>query len=378
MSRSAGESPGRQNPSSPRSPSGATPPSGGAPDEIPPNEIDLDDFAAVIDVRPAGIRARSVAGSTNVPLDTLLDDPIGHVPEHGGRLLFVCDMGLRSRIAARRFAELGFDACSMSGGLEAWAHAGRPLEDDISLDAEARDRYDRHIKLADIGVSGQVRIGRAVVTVVGLGGLGVPAASYLAAAGVHTLRLVDRDVVDLSNLHRQPMYRTADVDSAKAVVLGHRLHELNPLVRIEAHEDYVTDRSADELLGGSDVIVDATDRFDARYAVSDAGQRLGIPVVFAAAHRWEGQIAVFMPGGPCYRCVFPTQPDPSVALDCSVTGILGSVVATLGAMQATETLRLLAGVEVAGDRLTLFDGRNQRTDAVTISRNPACPACGDG
>ena len=347
------------------------------PDEIAAREVDLDSFAAVIDVRPTGIRARCIPGSTNVPLDQFLEDPVRHLPSDGGRLLFVCDMGLRSRIAVRRCAELGFDASSMIGGIEAWADAGRALVDDATLDAAARERYDRHIKLPDIGVSGQGRIGRAIVSIVGLGGLGVPAATYLAAAGVGIVRLIDADVVDISNLHRQPMYATCDVGTPKVVVAERRLRELNPTVRLDAHEEYVTDRSADGLLRDSDVIVDATDRFGSRYVISDAGQRLGVPVVFAAAYRWEGQIATFMPGGPCYRCVFPQRPDPAISLDCSVTGVLGPVVATLGAMQATETLRLVAGDGgVPTNRLTLLDGRNHRTETVMITRRPDCPACG--
>lgn len=345
--------------------------------ERQPRDVDLATYAVVVDVRPEGIRSRSIPDSVGIPLDVLLTDPSHHLSEVDGRVLVVCDVGVRSRIAAQRLIDLGYVADSLAGGIEAWATAGLPIVDVPELDQRQRERYDRQIKLPEIGVAGQAAIGAAVVTVVGLGGLGVPVALYLAAAGIGRLRLVDPDMIEISNLQRQPIYRTRDVGSAKVEAASRVLEALDPAIEVETSPDTVTPATATRLLAGSDVIVDATDRFEARYAISDAGQRLGVPVVFGAVYRWEGQLAVFPPGGPCYRCAFPEPPDPGVELDCSVVGVLGSVVGTIGSMQATETLRWIASrgtVEAA--RLVLYDARDHRTVSVAIETRAHCPGCG--
>lgn len=344
--------------------------------EVQPLEVDLDRYSEVIDVRPATIRARCLGRSRNVPLDQLLADPDTSIATDG-RVLVVCDVGMRSRIAAERLRAIGIAADSLAGGIEAWVSAGLPVEETSPLGAMDRERYDRHIKLAEFGVSGQVAVSRATVTVVGTGGLGIPVAQYLAAAGVGTLRLVDDDDIELSNLHRQTAYRSDDVGRAKVEVLARGLESSNPAIGIEPMAIRLTHSNAERLLAGSDVVVDATDDFAARYAINDACQRLGVPDVFAAVYRWEGQIAVFPPGGPCYRCVFPRPPDSTSTLDCDVIGVLGSVVGTLGAMQATDAIRLL--IEPPGERrpaMTIYDGRDRSTHELTMVRRADCPACG--
>ena len=348
------------------------------PGERSPADIDLADFC-VIDVRPPGIRARRIASAVHIPLDKLLQDPVRYLGSVSEPVLVVCDIGVRSSLAAERLTAAGFEATSLAGGIEAWADAGRPTENVPGIDAARRQRYDRHIKLTGFGVEGQIAVGEAVVTIVGAGGLGVPAAQYLAAAGVGTLQIIDPDVVELSNMQRQPSYVMEDIGRPKADALADRLGEANPTIRIEPHRLALTSGNAAGLLDGSDVVIDATDRFDARYAINDAAQRLGVPNVFAAIYRWEGQLAVFAPGGPCYRCVFPDAPDVGTALDCAVTGVLGPAVGTLGTMQATETLRLLVSPdEVVTDQLRLFDARRGSIESLPIRRRAMCPVCGPG
>lgn len=347
------------------------------PGDVAPADADLTRYGVVLDVRPSTIRARSIAGARNVPMDELLADPHSVIPDPATEVLVICDMGMRSKLAARRLTEVGIRADSLSGGIDAWVSAGLPVVTAAGLDPDDLDRYDRHIKLAEFGVAGQQVVGDAAVTVVGAGGLGVPAAQYLAGAGVGRLRIVDDDHIEISNLQRQPAYRTDDVGVRKVTALAARLAELNPVIEIEPRTEKVTGENADRLLVGSDVIVDATDRFDARYAISDAGQRLGIPVVFAAVYRWEGHLAVFEPGGPCYRCIFPDPPVGGAALDCAVTGVLGSVVGTIGTMQASEALRMLVvpdEVDTAG--LTLFDARSRSMETVSLRRREGCVGCG--
>lgn len=343
--------------------------------EVSPVDVELSEYC-VVDVRPLGIRARRITGAVHIPIDQLLADPVRYLVRVSEPVLVICDLGVRSRHAAERLTEAGFDASSLAGGIEAWAAAGLPTEDDPELDAAQRRRYDRHVKLAGFGVAGQVAVSRATVTIVGAGGLGVPVAQYLAAAGVGTLRIVDPDTVELSNLHRQPVYVMDDLGRPKVDALTQRLADTNPTIRIEAIEQELGTANATNLLSGSSLVIDATDRFEARYAINDAAQRLGIPDVFAAVYRWEGQLAVFAPGGPCYRCVFPEPPDPGMSLDCAVTGVLGPAVGSVGAMQATEALRLLvAPEEVPTDRLRLFDARRGSIESLPVRRRPSCPAC---
>lgn len=344
--------------------------------EVLPADVDLSRFAMILDVRPPTIRARSIPGSTNVPLDLLLAEPDTHVPDRNGSVLVVCDMGIRSRLVAQQLRDAGYpNVTSLAGGIEAWAMVGLALEGDPSLGPDDLARYDRHIKLPEIGVDGQVRVRASRITIVGAGGLAAPAIEYLAGAGVGRLRIVDPDVIEISNLHRQPIYRSHDVGSDKVIAAAGFVAELNDTVVVEPMREALTPGTADRMLMGSDVVIDATDRFEATYAISDSAQRLGIPVVTAAVYRWEGQLSVLVPGGPCYRCIFPTPPD-GAALECSVTGVVGSVVGTVGAMQATEALRIAAGVgSMVGGRLVLYDGRNHESRSVSVARRRDCTGC---
>jgi molybdopterin/thiamine biosynthesis adenylyltransferase/rhodanese-related sulfurtransferase len=244
---------------------------------------------------------------------------------------------------------------------------------------EQYERYRRHLNLGEIGPEGQLAWLRARVAVVGAGGLGCPASLYLAAAGIGTLALFDADVVDLSNLQRQVLYGTGDVGRPKVEVARERLSALNPDVRLEMHALRLRSDNALEALRGYDVIVDGSDNFPTRYLVSDAGVLLGTPVVSGAILRFEGQVSVFdARRGPCYRCLFPEPPPPGAAPSCAEAGVLGVLPGLVALVQATETLKLLAGVgEPLLGRLLQVDALEMRFGEFQFDKDPGCPACGE-
>ena len=239
-------------------------------------------------------------------------------------------------------------------------------------------RYARQTILPDVGVEGQRRLKAARVLLVGAGGLGSPAALYLAAAGVGTLGIVDFDVVDETNLHRQILHGTAAVGTPKLASARARLADLNPHVAVETHETRLTSANALDILARYDVVVDGTDNFATRYLVNDACVLLGKPNVHGAISQFEGQASVFCTAdGPCYRCLFPEPPPPGLVPSCAEAGVLGVLPGLLGTIQATETLKLLLGIgdSLAG-RLLLVDALGMTFRSVRVPRDPACPACG--
>ena len=246
------------------------------------------------------------------------------------------------------------------------------------LSSIEHERYARHLLLPELGLVGQIRLKAATVAVVGAGGLGCPALQYLAAAGVGTIRVIDDDTVDRSNLQRQILYRDSDVGQHKATVAAAVLRAQNPLLHIEAHRVRLVAANAAVLLRGADVIVNGADNFPTRYLVSDASVLLGIPHVHGAIHRFEGEVSVFLPSGPCYRCLHPNPPALGAVPSCSEAGVLGVLPGLVGAIQATETLKLLLGIglPLAG-RLLLLDALTLRFRELRLPRNPACMACGN-
>lgn len=239
-------------------------------------------------------------------------------------------------------------------------------------------RYQGHLNLPEVGAAGQRRLAAASVLCVGTGGLGSPAALYLAAAGIGRLGLVDADEVDVTNLHRQVLFRTQDVGEPKVEVARRTLAALNPEVDLVIHPDRLTHANADRVLGGYDVILDGTDNFPTRYLVNDACVRLGKPDVWASVYRFEGQVAVFdARRGPCYRCLFPEVPPDDAIPACSLAGVLGVLPGILGTMQALEAIKLVleAGDPLIG-RLLTFDALGPRWTELALEKDPACPACG--
>jgi molybdopterin/thiamine biosynthesis adenylyltransferase/rhodanese-related sulfurtransferase len=238
-------------------------------------------------------------------------------------------------------------------------------------------RYARQLVLKGFGLAAQERLRDARVLIVGAGGLGSPAASYLAAAGVGALTLVDHDIVDLTNLHRQLLYGTADVGRPKLAVARERLAALNPSVQVTTHEGRLTAHNAHDLVAGHQVVLDATDNFPTRYALNDACLDRGVPFVYGSVARFEGQVSVFAaPGGPCYRCLFPHAPAPGTVPTCAEEGVLGVVPGVFGLLQATEVIKLLTGVgtPLVG-QLLLLDLLEHDLQRIAIARRPDCPAC---
>jgi adenylyltransferase/sulfurtransferase len=240
-------------------------------------------------------------------------------------------------------------------------------------------RYARHIILPGIGGDGQRKLMDARVLVIGAGGLGSPAAMYLAAAGVGTIGLVDFDTVELSNLQRQLLHDTTDVGRPKVESAGERLADLNPNVDVVPHQTLLSSENAFDILGGYDVVVDGTDNFPVRYLVNDATQMLGKPLVYGSIYQWEGQASVFLPGqgSPCYRCLFPEPPPPGTVPSCAEGGVFGVLPGIIGSVQAVEAIKLIlgAGDPLAG-KLMIYDALANEFTTVKLRWDPDCPVCG--
>jgi sulfur-carrier protein adenylyltransferase/sulfurtransferase len=240
-------------------------------------------------------------------------------------------------------------------------------------------RYARHVILPGIGGEGQEKLMAAKVLVIGAGGLGSPAAMYLAAAGVGTLGLVDFDRVELSNLQRQLLHDTDDVGRPKVESARERLTDLNPNVEVVAHETLLTSENAFDVLGPYDVVVDGTDNFPVRYLVNDATQMLGKPLVYGSIYQWEGQASVFLPGrdAPCYRCLFPEPPPPGTVPSCAEGGVFGVLPGIIGSVQAVEAIKLVLGVgEPLVGKLLIYDTLSNEFTTVKLRWDPDCPVCG--
>lgn len=246
------------------------------------------------------------------------------------------------------------------------------------LTREEQVRYSRHILLAQIGVDGQRRLKSARVLLVGAGGLGSPAALYLAAAGIGTIGLVDYDDVDLSNLQRQILHGSASIGRPKLESARDRLRDINPNVRVELYSARLTSANALEIARGHDLIIDGSDNFATRYLINDTSVLLGIPDIYGAVHRFEGQAAVFgTPDGPCYRCLFREPPPPEMVPTCAEAGVLGVVPGLVGTIQATEAIKVLLGLgDTLAGRLLTIDVLTAAFRTIEIGRDPQCPACG--
>jgi sulfur-carrier protein adenylyltransferase/sulfurtransferase len=246
------------------------------------------------------------------------------------------------------------------------------------LSSDETRRYARHLVLPEVGAAGQERLKAARVLLVGAGGLGSPAALYLAAAGVGKLGLVDFDTVDESNLHRQLLYGASDIGRPKLAAAAERLADVNPHVRVEKHETRLTSENALDILRGYDVVADGTDNFPTRYLVNDACVLAGKANVYASIFRFEGQASVFWAQkGPCYRCLYPEPPPPGATPSCAEGGVLGVLPGLLGVIQAVETVKLLLGLgQPLIGRLLLVDALSMRFREMTLRKNPDCAVCG--
>ena len=240
-------------------------------------------------------------------------------------------------------------------------------------------RYSRHLTLPDVGLDGQAKLGDARVLLIGAGGLGSPAALYLAAAGVGTLGLVDFDLVDRSNLQRQIIHGTSAIGTPKIESARERLRDVNPHVQVETFGERLTSGNALQIIRGFDIVVDGSDNFPTRYLVNDACVLLGKPTVYGAVFRFDGQVSVFdAKKGPCYRCLYAEPPPPDLVPSCSEGGVLGVLPGVIGSLQTLEAIKLIVGFgETLIGRLLLFDGRRMQFRELALQKDPDCPVCGE-
>ena len=357
--------------------------------EITPRQADAlrgDGAALFVDVREVDEWARGhVPGAVLVPKSHLEEEIEAKAPDRARPVVLYCAGGVRSVFAARTLREMGYtSAVSMSGGFDAWSALGLASEGPASggpggLTADQQRRYSRHLLMPEVGPTGQATLLRSSVLLVGAGGLGSPAALYLAAAGVGTLGVVDFDRVDVSNLQRQVLHTTGRIGLKKVLSAEVAIRALNPDVAVVASDEVLGPANVERLIAGYDVILDGTDTFETRYTLNDAAVAAGIPVVHASVFRFEGQLTAFVPGaGPCYRCLHPNPPPPELAPGCSVTGVLGVVPGLMGLLQATEALKLILGIgEPLVGRLVLFDALDATFTELRFRRDPACLVCSD-
>ncbi|MFN8490336.1 MAG: molybdopterin-synthase adenylyltransferase MoeB [Caldilineaceae bacterium] len=310
-----------------------------------------------------------------------------HQPDREQPVVIYCAGGVRSALAARNLKEMGYtNVISLVGGFNGWKNAGLPFKVPTVLTQEQSIRYSRHTLLKEVGEAGQIKLLESKVLLIGAGGLGSPAAMYLAAAGVGTLGIVDFDTVDVSNLQRQILHGTKDVGRPKVESATDRIHDMNPDVKVIGHREPITSDNALDIIRNYDIVINGSDNFPTRYLVNDACQFLSKPLVDASIFMFEGQVTVYQPadpangieGGPCYRCLYPDPPPPGEVPSCSEAGVLGVLPGIVGSIEAIEAIKLIIGIgEPLIGRLLMIDTLDMTFRTLKIGRNPECPVCGD-
>jgi molybdopterin/thiamine biosynthesis adenylyltransferase/rhodanese-related sulfurtransferase len=321
----------------------------------------------------------AVPGAVHLPRGNLEFQVEGKLPDKDAPVIVYCAAGVRSAFAAQTMGELGYtNVVSLIGGFNRWKDEGRPWSIPQTLTPDQRNRYQRHLLLPEVGEAGQQKLLDSKVLLLGAGGLGSPAALYLAAAGVGTLGIIDMDVVDASNLQRQILHNMDRVGERKVDSAKKTLTAINPDVNVSTYDVRLGADNVLDIIDGYDVIVDGTDNFPTRYLVNDASLLKRIPVVHGSIFRFEGQVTVFDPyNGPCYRCLIPEPPPAELAPSCAEAGVLGVLPGIIGSIQALEAIKLLIGL---GDpligRLLAFDALEESFRTFNVRRDPHCPACG--
>jgi sulfur-carrier protein adenylyltransferase/sulfurtransferase len=336
----------------------------------------------VVDVREQDEWSEGrIPGAIHVPRGFLESRIEQAAPDRSQPILLYCASGNRSAFGAKALDELGYEnVSSLAGGYTDWKRSGFPTELPRSLDAAKRQRYSRHLLIPEVGEEGQLRLLDSRILLIGAGGLGSPAALYLAAAGIGTLGIVDDDRVDATNLQRQIAHSTETLGEWKVDSAKRTIEALNPDVEVVTYRERLSSENVDRILADRwDVIVDGADNFPTRYLVNDAAVWHGLPIVHGSIYRFEGQVTVFKPHeGPCYRCLFPQPPPPELAPSCAEGGVLGVLPGIVGSLQANEALKLALGIgESLAGRLLLFDALATEFSEVTLRRDPDCPVCGE-
>jgi len=333
-----------------------------------------------LDVRePEEYEQGTLPGAVHLPRGNLEFQVEGKLPDKSAPVIVYCAAGVRSAFAARTLGQLGYkDVVSMAGGFNRWKDEGKPWNTPRTLSADQRNRYQRHLLLPEVGEVGQQKLLDSKVLLLGAGGLGSPAALYLAAAGVGTLGIIDMDVVDASNLQRQILHNMDRIGERKVDSAKKTLTAINPDVDVATYDVRLGADNVLDVIDGYDVIVDGTDNFPTRYLVNDASLLKRIPVVHGSIFRFEGQATVFAPYvGPCYRCLIPEPPPAELAPSCAEAGVLGVLPGIIGSIQALETIKLLLGIgEPLIGRLLAYDSLEETFRTFNVRRDPECPACG--
>ncbi|CAB4990918.1 MAG: molybdopterin-synthase adenylyltransferase MoeB [Actinobacteria bacterium] len=334
-----------------------------------------------IDVREQDeFDAGTIPGAVHILRGFLESQVESRVPDRDAPVVLYCAGGMRSAFAAVTLNEMGYtNVVSMEGGFGQWKNEGRNWITPVSLSAEQRDRYKRHLLLPEVGEAGPQRLLESKLLLLGAGGLGSPAAMYLAAAGVGTLGIVDMDVVDNSNLQRQILHNIDRVGDRKVDSAKKTLTLLNPDINVVGYDVRFGADNVLDILDGYDVVVDGTDNFPTRYLLNDAALIKRIPVVHGSIFRFEGQVTVFDPYvGPCYRCLLPEPPPPELAPSCAEAGVLGVLPGIIGSIQALEAIKLLLDLgDPLRGRLLAYDALEQSFRTFKVRRDPRCPACGE-
>src|SRR5580700_6436494 len=352
--------------------------------------LDAGEKITLLDVREKEEwRAGFIPGAVSVPRGFLEIQAEQKLPDKNARIVAYCAGGTRSALAAATLTELGYTNVETANpGFVRWKDLGWPMESPPQLTDAQRERYSRHILLPEVGEAGQAKLLKSKVLLLGAGGLGSPAAMYLAAAGVGTLGLVDADVVDASNLQRQIIHATSRVGTPKVESAAKTIADLNPDVKVVPYPERMTSANVERLFADYEVIVDGTDNFPTRYLVNDASVWMGKPVVHGSIFRFDGQVTTFIPekaakklglaeAGPCYRCLYPEPPPPHLAPSCQEAGVLGILCGIVGTFQATEAIKILLGrgTTLAG-RLLTYDSLKMKLRELRLRRDPRCPVCG--
>jgi sulfur-carrier protein adenylyltransferase/sulfurtransferase len=321
-----------------------------------------------------------IPGAIHVPRGYLELQIEEAVPNKSKAVVLYCAGGVRSLMAGVTLQQMGYqNPISMSGGFGQWKGNGYPFVQPRTMSEAQSKRYSRHLLIPEVGEQGQYKLLDSHVLLIGAGGLGSPAAFYLAAAGVGTLGIIDADVVDESNLQRQILHNTSRIGQYKAESARETLEALNPDVKVITYLERLDETNVARIIADYDVIIDGTDNFPTRYLLNDAALLANKPVVHGSVFRFEGQLTIFKPNeGPCYRCLFPEPPPPELAPSCAEAGVLGVLPGIIGLLQATETIKLLLDI---GDplvgRLLTYDGLAGEFNELRLFRDPQCPACGE-
>ncbi|MCO8127514.1 molybdopterin-synthase adenylyltransferase MoeB [Acidimicrobiia bacterium EGI L10123] len=333
------------------------------------------DGVVILDVREPDENAQgSIPGAIFIPRGQLESNIENKVPNKDATVLIHCASGVRSAFAAKTLAELGYgDVASVAGGFNKWKDEGRDWSTPKNLTPEQRNRYQRHLLLPEVDIEGQIKLLEAKVLLLGAGGLGSPAALYLAAAGVGTLGIIDMDVVDESNLQRQILHNMDRIGMRKVDSAKETLTRLNPDVSVVTHDVRLDASNVLDIIADYDIIVDGTDNFPTRFMVNDASVKLGIPVVHGSIFRFEGMVTVFDPkDGPTYRDMVPEPPPAELAPSCAEAGVLGVLPGIVGSLQAIETIKLILdlGDSLRG-RLLAYDSLEQSFREYKVRKDPA-------